>query len=99
MAYILEITSAALRQAKKLPKNVRQAIVQKSEGLSKNPLIGEKLRGKYSFLRSFHFSFKGTQYRVIYETDHRLKKIYVRLVDSRENLYRNLDKMKLKPLS
>lgn len=98
MAYRFEITSSALRAAKKLPKNVRRVIIKKSQVLKKNPLRGEKLRGKYSFLRSLHLSFKGTEYRVIYELDKKKQKIYIRYADSRENLYQNLDKMRLKSL-
>jgi len=98
MAYQLEITSAGRRAAKKLPKKVRQAIVSKSQVLKTNPLAGEKLRGKYHFLRSFHLSLKGTQYRVIYEIDKKKQKIYIRYADSRENLYRDLDKMGLKSI-
>lgn len=99
MTYKLEITSAALKAGKKLPRNVRRAIIKKSQVLKKNPLVGEKLKAEYSFLRSLHISFKGTEYRVIYEVSKEERRIYVRYAGSRENLYRNLDKMKPKPLA
>ena len=99
MAYRFEITTAALKAAKKLPLNVRRAIIRKSQVLKKDPLAGQKLRGKYRFLRSFHLSFKGTEYRVIYEVDKKEQKIYIRYANSRENLYRDLEKMRLRSLT
>ena len=50
MAYTVEISSTAYRLAKKLPKNIRQVVVDHAKKLAIKPHAGEKLKGKYSYL-------------------------------------------------
>ena len=62
------------------------------------PRSGEKLKGRLSFLYSYHFNHKGVSYRIIYEVSQKRRQILIRLASSRENLYRRLGKMRVKPL-
>lgn len=97
--YALEFESAAFRIFKKLPKDVQEKIANEAEVLKTNPLTGEPLKGKYNYLRSLHFSFKGGAYRVIYQVLSQSSKVIVRLATTRENIYRRLDQMKIKPVA
>lgn len=96
--YKIWVTKSAFRHAKKLPPDVRRFLISKTKVLKENPLAGYKLRGKLSFLCSLHLRFKGVDYRVIYEIDKKEKRVYIRYADTRENLYRNLEAMRIKPL-
>ena len=67
MAYTVQISPTAHRLARKLPKDVRQSIVLHAKRLATKPRIGAKLKGRLAFLHSYHFSYKGVPYRIIYE--------------------------------
>ncbi len=54
-----------------------------------NPKIGELLNGKLSTLRSHHFGFVRTQYRIAYRVENNL---IIIAIASRENFYRDLEK-------
>lgn len=94
--YTLNITSAAAHVFKKLPQEVKGILLEEAQIIKENPQQGEQLKGKYSFLRSLHCGFKGSQYRIIYQVMG--KEIVIRLADTRENIYRRLDEMKLKAI-
>ena len=96
--YKIWVTKSALRHARRLPPDVRRFLVSKAKVLKEKPLAGYKLRGKLNFLYSLHLRIKGVEYRVIYEVDKKAKRIYIRYADTRENLYRNLEAMKIKSL-
>jgi mRNA-degrading endonuclease RelE of RelBE toxin-antitoxin system len=99
MHYQVTMTSPAHRMFRKLPPNVRKQLVSQAQKLAKNPQLGEQLEGVLRPFRSLHTTFKGTHYRIVYEVNTRLKEIVVRGVGPRENLYKKLRRMKLKPLS
>ncbi len=97
--FVLEFEPAAFRIFKKLPKDVQEKIANEAEVLKTNPLAGEPLKGKYKYLRSLHLSFKGSAYRVIYQVFSQTSTVMVRLATTRENIYRRLDQMKIKPVA
>lgn len=97
MAYTVEIASGAYRVVKKLPRNIRGEIYTQAKRLGKNPHLGHQLKGEYSYLSSLHFTYKGTAYRIIYETSTDKKAVLIHLADTRENIYRQLKEMKVKP--
>ena len=97
MVYTLQIDNAAFKVFRKLSKDVKEKMLEESEVLKTNPLAGEPLKGKYKFLRSLHFSFKGSAYRVVYQVLSQTATVMVRLAATRENIYRRLDEMKIKP--
>jgi mRNA-degrading endonuclease RelE of RelBE toxin-antitoxin system len=98
MAYVLTMTKPAHRMFKRLSPDTRSYLVDEAGRLLDNPGLGEQLRGKLSFLRSYHVVYKRTHYRIVYEVSDRLKEVIVRGVGPRENLYQKVKRMKLKPL-
>jgi mRNA-degrading endonuclease RelE of RelBE toxin-antitoxin system len=94
--YSLEFEPAAFKLFKKLPLDVKQKIAEEAKKLENNPLAGQPLKGKYNFLRSLHFSYKGSAYRIIYQVVSQTTTILVRLATTRENIYRKLGEMKVK---
>lgn len=98
MAYTLQIDNAAYRVFKKLPERVRKKMISEAQVLREDPHAGKPLRGKFSFLRSLRFRFKGTGYRIIYQVLDKSSTVVVRLADTRENIYRQLKHKKIKSL-
>ena len=80
-----------LRQAhrfiKKADKPLKEKIREEVLKIGENPRIGEALTGKLKHLRSHHFSFVRTQYRIAYETRNDL---IIIAIGTRENFYRDL---------
>ena len=99
MAFTLQIDNAAYRQFRKLSKSAKEIIIEQAETLKTNPMAGEQLKEKYRYLRSLHFSFKGTAYRIIYQVLPKTAMIVIRLASTRENIYRRLEEMNIKPIS
>ena len=97
MVYTLLTTPAAHKSFKKLPKHIAHALIEALAVLAENPLEGQQLSGRYHFLRSFHWRYQGTQYRVVYQVDTVKSEILIHHAATRENFYRVLDQLKLKP--
>jgi mRNA-degrading endonuclease RelE of RelBE toxin-antitoxin system len=97
MTYTLNIDKPALTLFKKLPTNIQRLLVEKAQVLKTNPYAGAPLQGKYRLLRSLHLTIEGTAYCIIYQVFERSETIVIRLAATRENIYRRLDAMKLKP--
>ena len=95
MGYSLHIDNAAYRIFRKLPKEVQTKIIDETVRLKTEPLVGEPLKGEYKRLRSLHFSYKGSAYRVIYQVFEKSSTIIIRLAATRENIYRRLRKLKI----
>ncbi len=99
MRYAVTMTSPAHRMLRKLPPQIRKHLIGQAQRLKKNPQKGEQLEGVLRAFRSLHTTYKGTHYRIVYEVSQRLKEVIVRGVGPRENLYRKLRQMRLKPLA
>ena len=97
MAYEVFLTPSAQRSLKKLPQPIANQLVTQMHWLKTNPLLGQSLEGKQSFLRSLHTVITGTHYRVAYEVHEKTQEIAVYYLGSRENFYRRLSKLRLKP--
>lgn len=93
--YRVQFTNPAARILKKLPRNIQEEIVRQAETLKTAPMSGEQLKGKYRFLRSLHFGYKGTAYRIIYQVVSRSEMVVVFLADKRENIYQRLEHMEV----
>jgi mRNA-degrading endonuclease RelE of RelBE toxin-antitoxin system len=88
--YTRVTTSTGKRSIKKLPIQVREALVKESKILETNPTAGEKLSGSLNFLYSFHFKYKGADYRCAYTIQEEKKLIEIHFADVRENFYQKL---------
>ena len=98
MAYQLVTLPVVRRSLRRLPSDVRAHLIEAMQVLCTQPLYGEALKQEWHFLRSFHTRYKGTDYRVVYEVDERGQQIILRYAASRENFYRKLHAMNLKPV-
>jgi mRNA-degrading endonuclease RelE of RelBE toxin-antitoxin system len=99
MAYRLVTVPAARKSFKKLPREARKSLIDRLEILKTNPQAGEQLERPWQVFRSFHALLAGVQYRAVYEVDLRQRLIIIRYAATRENFYKELRRLKLKPLS
>lgn len=58
--------------------------------LAAEPMHGETLSGLFKGLRSYHFSFHATEYRIIYEVIPDESLVIVLMIGPRERLYDRL---------
>lgn len=75
------------RFIKKADKKLKAKIKEEVLNISNNPKIGAQLSGKLKNLRSHHFRFIRTQYRIAYTIKNNLLII---VIGTRENFYRDL---------
>ena len=99
MGYAVTMTSPAHKMLRKLPSPIRKYLVKKVQKLSANPNLGQPLEGVLRGFLSLHTVYRRTHYRIVYEISHRLREVIVRGAGPQENLYRKLERMRLKPLS
>lgn len=95
--YRLVTVPTARRALKKLPVPVRRHLIQAVAVLETNPQLGEPLEAPWWSLRSFHFIYRRTQYRVLYGIDVRRRGVIVYHAATRENFHRSLRQLKLRP--
>ena len=99
MSFTLITVPASRKALKKLPKQVRQHIVDELQKLRDNPYQCDQLKTPFQAFRSFHTKLNNTQYRVVYEVAEKEKQIILRYAASRENFYKELQRLKLQPLA
>lgn len=85
--YTLELSPAAKRDLKKLPRAVQQEVVfTHLPAIAANPLvISTPLVGALTYARAYHFGRK-PEYRIVFYVEQHL--ITVTLIGTRENLYK-----------
>ncbi len=92
-SYRVYITPSARKEAKKLPKSVKDAALEASLTLERDPYAGERLTGSLHMLYSFHFTEGQSQYRIVYSLDHPHQLVIVHLIHTRENFYKKLKRL------
>jgi mRNA-degrading endonuclease RelE of RelBE toxin-antitoxin system len=97
LSYRIFITPTGQRSLKKLSKSLQKALLELALSLKEKPLSGEKLKGSLTFLRSLHTRIKNTDYRIAYEIIEAKSEIVIHYLASRENFYKQLEKLRLKP--
>ena len=91
--YTIQAISAVKKDIKKLPPEVRTLVKEVHlPRIKQNPRLGLPLKPPFKGLRSYHFSHKGVQYRIVYEIDKAEKIIYILMIASRERFYERLRK-------
>ncbi len=93
MPFAIFNTSVGHLALKKLPQDVRTHLLHELEQLRTNPLAGQKLQGNMRTLRSLHTRYKNSDYRVAYEVKEKEQAIAIWYIASRENFYRQLEKL------
>ena len=76
-----------------MPKPVREAALEASRALERDPYAGERLTGSLHMLYSFHFTAGQSQYRIAYSLDHPHQLVIVHLIHSWENFYEKLKRL------
>jgi mRNA interferase RelE/StbE len=85
--YSIEIENRCLRELKKLDKApVRRAFQVIENIIAHDPYSGKQLKGKYSGLFSYRFS----DYRIIYEIKQKALTIVILRIRHRKNVYDGL---------
>ena len=98
MSYAVQITPSAHKMLKKLPPQIRKHIVEEAQKLQDQPFLGQQLHGDFQQFYSLHIKFNNVQYRVGYEIHESSQEVLIRAVGVRENFYRRLEEMKIKPM-
>jgi len=62
----IEYRRSALKEIKRLDKQIRKEMVCQIESCAKKPYQGKSLKGDLSGYLSYDFTFKGVGYRIIY---------------------------------
>jgi mRNA-degrading endonuclease RelE of RelBE toxin-antitoxin system len=81
---------SAHRRFKKFDPPLQQRIIEEAKTLSEDPHRYEELRGPLRGIRSYHFNYTKTQYRIAYRILEDKKEIEIVLVKSRESFYQTL---------
>jgi len=81
---------SAHRRYKKFDPLLKKKIKGEANKLSEDPHRYEELKGPLSGIRSYHFDYSKTQYRIAYRILEDKKEIEVVLVKSREGFYQIL---------
>ena len=84
---------SAHRRYKRFNQRLQQKIKKESEKMSEDPYIYGELKGPLKCIRSFHFDYSNTQYRIAYRILESKKEIEILLVKSRETIYQLLKRI------
>lgn len=93
MAFRVEITPSDKKLIKKFSLELREKVVTEAYKITENLCQHEKLSGPLSKFYSWHFSFKGIEYRIAYQVFNNENRIVIVLVGTRENFYEKLKKL------
>ncbi len=91
--YQVFMAPSAHRRYKKFDPLLKQKIKAEANKLSEDPRRYEELRGPLRGIRSYHFDYGKTQYRIAYRILEDKKQIEVVLVKSRESFYQTLRRL------
>lgn len=94
MAYLVEYSKAAAKFIKKARKNkpLAEQLGKINKQLTDNylDLSVEQLSGSLNFLSCHHFKINGVDYRLVFSVNKASQSIYVWLIGTRENFYKEL---------
>lgn len=88
--YQIFMAPSAHRRYKKFESLLKKKIKKEANTLSEDPHRYEELKGPLRGIRSYHFAYSKTQYRIAYRILEDKKDIEVVLVKSRESFYQTL---------
>lgn len=94
MVYRVELAQRAQRSIKRLDKPLQKIFRNKIGEISEDPHTAEPLTQDLKGWWSFHFIYRRVDYRIIYRIYGKEKLVLVGLAGSRENIYKELKKIK-----
>lgn len=80
------------KDIKQLDKRTILIIKEKIAKIAQSPFDGQFLHGEFKQYRKWKVKYKNVSYRIFYRIFPKEKKIYLMLVDTRENIYKKLKK-------
>jgi addiction module RelE/StbE family toxin len=88
LKFEVRFLNAVRRDLRRLDKTVQQVIQDKHlPQILRNPHQASTLRQDLKGLKSYHFSYQGVQYRIVYEVYQDNALVIILFIGSRENLY------------
>jgi addiction module RelE/StbE family toxin len=90
----VELTQRVQRAIRKLDKPLQKMFREKIAQIAEDPYTAEPLTQDLKGWWSFHFTRRRVDYRIIYWIYRKEKLVLVGLAGSRENIYKELRKMK-----
>ena len=75
---------------KKFDPRLQNKVKEEARKLSEEPYRYEELKGHLKGIRSYHFEYKNTEYRIAYQTVEDKNRIEIVLVKTRRNFYQIL---------
>ena len=91
--YHIFMAPTAHKRFKKFDRDLQRKIRAESIKLSDDPHIYGELKGPLKGIRSYHFKYGNTQYRIAYRILEDKKEIEIVLVKSREKFYQILKRI------
>ena len=89
--YTAKFATAVKSDVRKLDKQLQRIIKEEHlSSIEKDPFKAVPLLYEFKGLWSYHFNYKGTQYRIIYEIYPEAQIVLVIMIGSRERLYEAL---------
>ena len=91
LTYTVKFASAVKSDVRKLDKQLQRIIKEEHlANIERDPFEAIPLLYEFKGLWSYHFNYKGTQYRIIYEIYPEARIALVIMIGSREGLYEAL---------
>ena len=89
--YRIELATTVKGDVRKLDKQLQKMIEERHfANIERKPLNAVPLSYEFKGLWSYHFSYKGTQYRIVYEIYPEDQIVLVIIIGVREGFYRAL---------
>jgi addiction module RelE/StbE family toxin len=88
--YKIFMSPSAHKRYRKFDPHLQHKIKEEARKLSEEPYRYEELKGPLKGIRSYHFDYKNTEYRIAYRVVEDKKRIEIVLVKPRESFYQIL---------
>ena len=90
MSYQVSLSKKAKKQYKNFDQHIRKKIKHNLQQLEEKPYEGFSLSGKYADLRYIKTTYKGVDYRAVYDISEDENLVLVIFLGTRENFYKEL---------
>ena len=85
--YQILMSPSAHKRYKKFDPHLQRKIKEEAKKLSEEPYRYEELNGPLKCIRSYHFDYKNTEYRIAYRIVKDKNRIEIVLVKTRKSFY------------
>jgi len=88
--YQILMSPSAHRRYRKFDSHLQRKIKEEARKMSDNPYRYEELKGPLKGIRSYHFEYRNTEYRIGYRIVENKNRIEIVLVKTRKSFYQIL---------